>query len=343
MKVIQVGIGGMGNTWLKTVQASLEVSYSGFVEVDKNIARQQAEQYGLDPSLIFDSLDQAIKAVPADGIIDVTPPRFHREVSLTALGTGIPVLSEKPLSDSLTSAQDIVRKANETGVLHMVTQNYRYTVQAQTIKSVLASGEMGRVGSVAVQFFKGPHFGGFREEMPYPLIIDMAIHHFDMMRFFLGSDAQTVYGRSWNPPWSWYKGDASAGVTLEFEGGMVVSYNGSWCSPGKETPWNANWRFECENGVLLLEEDQVYKQIRRNSMHDLGGYKQYDNDPLTLVEPVQLARTAQAYLLHEFYEAVTEGKRPATTCQDNIKSLTIVFNTVQSFETNTSVRFGEIL
>ena len=32
MKVIQVGIGGMGNTWLKTVQASSEVEYAGFLD-----------------------------------------------------------------------------------------------------------------------------------------------------------------------------------------------------------------------------------------------------------------------------------------------------------------------
>jgi predicted dehydrogenase len=341
VKVIQVGIGGMGNTWLKTVQASSEVEFSGFVEVNKAIAAQQAERYGLDPSIIFTSLDQALAAVPADGIIDVTPPRFHRDVSLAALEAGIPVLSEKPLSDTLAGAQDIVRKANETGVLHMVTQNYRYTVQAQTLKSVLASGELGQVGSVSVQFFKGPHFGGFREEMPYPLIIDMAIHHFDMMRFFLGCDPSSVYGRSWNPPWSWYRGDASAAVTLQFGGDVVVSYTGSWCSTGKETPWNADWRFECENGVLVLQDDQVYRQLRRDTLQDRGGYRQYENAELTLVKPVEPPYITQAYLLHEFYEAVTRGMQPATTCQDNIKSLAIVFNTVKSFETGTPIRFAE--
>ncbi len=339
MKVIQVGIGGMGNTWLKTVQASPDVEYAGFVEVNQAIAHQQAEQYHLDPTLIFESLDQALKAVPTDGIIDVTPPRFHREVSLAALSAGVPVLSEKPLSDTLSTAQDIVRKADETGVLHMVTQNYRYTAQAQTVKSVLNSGELGKVGTVTVNFFKGPHFGGFRDEMPHPLIIDMAIHHFDMMRFFLGSEPLTVFGQSWNPPWSWYKGDASAALTLQFGGGTVVSYNGSWCSTGKETPWNAHWRFDCENGVLLLEEDQVYKHVRRSSTQDRGGYAEYDNESRTLVAPVEMTRTPQAYLLHEFYQAVTEGRSVATTCQDNIKSLAIVFNTIQSFETKALVHF----
>jgi len=44
-------------------------------------------------------------------------------------------------------------------------------------------------------------------------------------------------------------------------------------------------------------------------------------------------RSGQAYLLHEFQTAVMQGKPPVTTCQDNIKSLGIVFDVVESFET----------
>jgi predicted dehydrogenase len=324
MRVIQVGIGGMGNAWLRAVLASPEVEYAGFVEINPTIAREQVEKYGLDPSLIFPTLREALAAVKADGVIDVTPPRFHREVSLTALEAGVPVLSEKPLADTLEAAWDIVRKANETGVLHMVAQNYRYSVPAQTLKQVISSREMGRIGAVTVEFFKGPHFGGFREEMPYPLIIDMSIHHFDMMRFFLDSDPVSVFGRSWNPPWSWFKGDASASVILEFANEVMVSYNGSWCSTGRETSWNGNWRFECEKGVIALEGDQVYTQLMGREV--------------VFVEPVEQQYVAQSYLLHEFYEAVVQGKRPATTCQDNIKSLAIVFDAIKSFETGCLVR-----
>ena len=51
-----------------------------------------------------------------------------------------------------------------------------------------------------------------------------------------------------------------------------------------------------------------------------------------------MERQAQAYLLHEFYEAVKTGKAPVTTCQDNIKSLGIVFDVVQSFATGGAIR-----
>lgn len=324
INVIQVGMGGMGNAWLRTVLDSADVTYAGFVEVNEAIADAQSQQYGLSDVPVFRTLAEALRAVSADGVINVTPPQFHKAISIEALEAGLPVLSEKPLAQSWQEAVDIVDAANRTGVLHVVTQNYRYRPPIQTVKRILSAGELGAVGAVVVDFFKGPHFGGFREEMPYPLIIDMSIHHFDLMRFFLGSDPVSVFGRSWNPPWSWFGGDASAAVSFAFQDGVHVSYNGSWCSQGRETTWNANWRFECAEGVVSLVDDQVYTQVP-------GG------EP-THVEPIAMAHTDQAYLLHEFHSAVTTGAAPATTCQDNIRSLGMVFDTIRSFETGQIVQ-----
>ncbi len=321
MKVVQVGIGGMGNVWMQTVHDSAEVEHAGFVEVNDAVIDAQVAKYGVDRSLVFRTLDEALAAVQTDAVIDVTPPQFHREVSIRALEAGIPVLSEKPLAPTPADAQAIVDAANRSGVLHMVTQNYRYSTAAQTLKKALDPAVMGEIGAVTVEFFKGPHFGGFREKMAYPLVIDMSIHHFDMLRFFLGADPVSVFGRSWNPPWSWFDGDASASALIEFAGGMTVSYTGSWCATGRETPWNGDWRFDCANGVVVLSSDQVWVYPRMA-----------DEAPRQL-EPVAMSRVSQAYLLHEFYEAVTAGIAPATTCQDNIKSLGIVFGVVESFRT----------
>ena len=335
MKVIQVGIGGMGAAWLSAVTNSSDVEYAGFVEVNDTIASQQVEKWGLDGSVIFKTLEDALANVEADGVINVTPPQFHKPVSITALEAGVPVLSEKPLADTRAAAQEIVDKANETGVLHMVAQNYRYRSATQTLKAALDSGICGRVGAAAVEFYKGPHFGGFRDEMDYPLIIDMSIHHFDLMRFFLDSDPTAIFGRSWNPPWSWYKGDASAAVVLDFANGATVNYNGSWCSHSRSTNWNANWRFECEWGVVMMVDDAVTIQtLDPDGAPD--GIMEAVAEPFAF-DAVSIQRESQEYLLDEFYQAVMHGKPPVTTCQDNIKSLGIVFDIVRSFESGATI------
>lgn len=316
IKLIQVGIGGMGNTWLNAVAASDEADYAALVEINPATAAAQAEKHGLDRRRIYGSLEEALAAVKADGVIVVTPPQTHRAISVAAMRAGLPVLSEKPLADTREAAEEIVRVSRETGVLHMVAQNYRYSAPVQTLKQVLDSGDLGPVGAVTVRFFRGPHFGGFRETMPYPLIVDMSIHHFDMLRFFLGSDPVRLSGRSWNPAWSWFQGDASASVIIEFDQ-VVATYTGSWCAQSGDTPWNGNWRFDCAQGVVTLEEDHVWVQPHAGLREEA---------PL-----LALPRTAQPYLLHEYVTAITTGHPPVTTCFDNIFSLQIVLDAIAAF------------
>ena len=337
MKVIQVGIGGMGNTWLGAVQRSPQVDFAGFVEIDEEIARAQADAYHLNRSLIFKSLPAALEAVEADALINVTPPGIHRGICVAALEAGLPVLTEKPLAGNLADARAIAAAADATGVLCSVAQNYRYRPLTQTIKAILASGELGAVAALRAEFFRGPHFGGFREEMPQPLIIDMSIHHFDLMRLFLDGDAVSISARSWNPPWSWFAGDASAAAQIEFEDGSQASYTGSWCSQAMETSWNADWRFECERGVLLAQDDRLFAQ-RLLSVNEGERGMSSVHDEKREVPLVSMEREGQDYLLQEFFEAVTTGASTATTAQDNIHTMEFVFGVVEACDSGKTVR-----
>lgn len=329
MKVIQVGIGGMGNTWLNAVLQSPQVEFAGFVEIDNEIARAQSEAYNLDRALIFQSLPEALEAVEADAVINVTPPEFHREICVSAMEAGAPVLTEKPLAGNLDDARAIVETANATGILCSVAQNYRYRTLTQTIKAILAGGELGAVAALRCEFFRGPHFGGFREEMRHPLIIDMSIHHFDLMRLFLDSDAVSIAARSWNPPWSWFDGDASAAAQIEFANGAQASYIGSWCSQAMETSWNANWRFECERGVLLVEDDRITAQqlisVNEGARGLASAHAEIREVPLIGMECEN-----QDFLLREFFEAVMRGEPVVTTAQDNIHTMEFVFGVVKA-------------
>ena len=329
MRVIQVGIGGMGNTWLGAVQRSPQVEFAGVVEIDDEIARAQAAAYHLDPALVFQAMPEALETVEADAVINVTPPEVHREICIGALEAGLPVLTEKPLAGNLEDARAIVAAADATGVDCIVAQNYRYRPLTQTIKAILASGELGAVAAVRCEFYRGPHFGGFREEMPHPLIIDMSIHHFDLMRFFLGSDAMAIRARSWNPPWSWFAGDASAAALIEFGNGVQASYTGSWCSQALETSWNADWRFECERGVLLAQDDRLYAQRLLSVKEGARGLASAHDDKRE-IPLVSMEREGQDYLLQEFLEAVTTGAATATTAQDNIHTMEFVFGVVEA-------------
>mgnify|MGYP001161549212 FL=1 len=321
--IIQVGVGGMGSVWVETVQNAQAVTHVALVDTNAEVLRAQAQRCGLDASHCYTGLAAALQRESADALINVTPPQFHEAVCCQALEAGLSVLTEKPLSDTMAAARRIVAAAQRTDKTLMVAQNYRYQAFAPTLRRLVSSGEMGAPGQVHVAFAKGPHFGGFREEMDHPLIVDMAIHHFDMLRYFLGADPVAVSGRSWNPSWSWFGGDASTALQFAFEGNIHASYTGSWCSTGAETSWNADWRIECEKGVYLASRDLLYRAPTGEELQPVD------------LDPMPLAR--QDYLLEAFRLAITEGAPPETTGKDNLKSLGMVFGAVRAVSTGENV------
>ena len=154
------------------------------------------------------------------------------------------MLCEKPLAESVSAGLSMIAAAELSGQLLMVSQSRRYWRNLDAFRRRSPSSA-GSASSTAA-FFKAPHFGGFREEMAYPLLIDMAIHQFDLARDLIGNEPVAVYCESYNPGWSWYAGDAAAEAVFEFAGGIRFGFTGSWCSPGMETSWNGAWRVSGE-------------------------------------------------------------------------------------------------
>ena len=199
------------------------------------------------------SLEELFDQVDAQAVLNVTVPAAHASVSTTALRHGLPVLCEKPLAETVSSGLSMIAAAELSGQLLMVSQSRRYWRNLSAFRQQIA--QLGPIGTVDCAFFKAPHFGGFREEMPFPLLIDMAIHQFDLARDLIGSEPVAVYCNSYNPGWSWFAGDAAAQVLFEFAGGSRFSFSGSWCSPGLETSWNGAWRVSGQRGSAVWDGD----------------------------------------------------------------------------------------
>ena len=207
-RMIQVGVGGMGTCWTDRLAESDAWEAVAYVDTNPAHLKAAAARHGLPKSRCFATVGEALRRVKADALLDVTPQRFRRGVCEAAIGAGLHVMSEKPLADNLKNAKAIVACAAKHKRIYMVAQNYRYQPVVQTMKRWVSEGRLGAVGYAGVNFHKGPHFGGFREEMAYPLVLDMSIHHVDMMRCIFDADVASVSAVSTGAPWNW---SASAG------------------------------------------------------------------------------------------------------------------------------------
>lgn len=327
LRLVQVGAGQMGRSWLRTIAASPDARLVGLVDVDGAAARGSAAATGWDDVPMATALDTLLDRVEADAVVNVTIPTAHADVSTTALLRGLPVLCEKPLAESTAVALTIVAAAEAAGRLHMVSQSRRYWNNLVALRPRLA--ELGPLGAVQCSFYKSAHFGGFREEMAHPLLVDMAIHQFDLARNLIGSDPVTVRCDSYNPPWSWFAGDAGATASMVFADGTRFSFSGCWCAPGLETSWNGEWRLSGEHGTARWNGDDA-------PVIQVGG-----GAPETLA--VAAGPQEIAGSLAEFVSVLRSGATPNGEVHDNVMSVAVVEAAVRSADAGEMVEVADVL
>ncbi|MBO0813473.1 MAG: Gfo/Idh/MocA family oxidoreductase [Microlunatus sp.] len=317
----------MGRAWLGAIGRSADAELVGLVDIAPGAAEAALDATGTPAVPTATSLPELLAQVEADAVVNVTIPQAHAEVSIAALLAGLPVLCEKPAANSTAAALSMAAAAEVSGRLMMISQSRRYYGQVVALRELITT--IGGPGLVECSFFKAPHFGGFRDQMAYPLLIDMAIHQFDLARHLIGTEPVTIFCESFNPAWSWYAGDAAASVSTTFAGGTRFAFTGSWCSPGAETSWNGSWRISGPGGTALWDGD-----------HDPTG-ETADGQPIPVTSPDQPREINGS--LAEFIAALRGGPVPDGEVHTNLLSLLMVEAAVRSAETGQRVELAGLL
>ena len=118
----------------------------------------------IDGNLIAFMTYQDLVCDPAVDLIYLSlPNHLHEEWSVRALEQGKHVICEKPLALSANSAMLMLEAAEKHGRLLYENLMYLQHPQHVAVKSLIASGRIGRVLSLHVEFaFPGPPIGDFR-------------------------------------------------------------------------------------------------------------------------------------------------------------------------------------
>jgi len=326
-RIVVVGCGGMANAWVKDAIARENATIVGLVDIKPEFAQAMADRHGLTCG-IYTDLVEAIEKTGANLVFDVSIPSSHFQVCSTALQLGANVFGEKPMAESMADGREIIAISNRMDRNYSVMQNRRYNTQIRALRALLNAGSIGKIGHIGADFFLGPHFGGFREAMDSPLILDMAIHTFDQARFITGADPVSVYCHEFNPPGSWYAGNASAVCIFEMSDGSVFTYRGSWCAEGAPTSWESHWRINGERGTAIWDgKNAPYAEVI-GAGHQSGKFS-YEYERVEASLNWQ-GRSGHEGCFDEMFAALKEGRPAETDCRDNIKSMSMVLGAIDS-------------
>jgi predicted dehydrogenase len=331
IKLIHVGLGHWGFNWARDVLADTDAArVVAYVDRDPAARERAQAELGVPASICFADLNAALSAVDSDAVLVSLPVDLHAATIEEALRAGKHVLTEKPFTPTLAEAATLIRLAEARRLLLMVSQNYRFYPATIAAARLVQSVRLGALRYVKVDFRRNSQLDGHASPgVANPLLVDMAIHHFDLMRMIIGADPFALNCTAWTLPGSSFAGLPAASLTLRFPEGIVVSYRGNWLDLSPPTAWAGEWQMDFERG-------SAFWTARGGNRKNLT-----DQDRLTVRRfggsPIAqrigaLHRPGRAGLLAAFAKAVQTGAPPArfSSARDNIRTLAIAESALRS-------------
>jgi predicted dehydrogenase len=329
LRLLQIGLGGWGRNWVEEVTRDTPgVEPVAWVDLDAATRERAIVDLDLSRERMFGSLEEALQRVAAEAALVVVPLAAHALVTRQALEAGLHVLVEKPFTETLGEARALERLAQDRARVLMVNQNYRWFPAPALARRLLHEGALGHLVACYLDFHF--YFGmGYRYFfLEEPLLGDMAIHHFDALRFVLDDEPLEVSCHSWAEPGMPFAGHPAAVATIRFAKGTVVSYRGSWLTRGPATPYGGHWRLDGTRGTIEFTFRGAFEDretLDRLTLHRPG-------EPPEAVRLPGMRCKDRTGALDAFARWIREDEPPegASTATDNLKSLALMYAAIRS-------------
>lgn len=332
-KIIHLGLGHWGRDWAQFIVPTVPtVETVAWVDSSPEAQSLAQAKLGLDAARCFPSLEAALAEVDADAVVAPVILPAHGPVIEAAAKAGKHVLIEKPFAATVAEAARLTTLAADAGIILHVSQNYRFYPAPMTAYRLINERHLGDVLSVDIEFNKyipETTYG----DVPDILLVDMAIHHWDMLRMLVPGVAQKAAFWTRNPPGSPFVADAAATGMIKFNSeianGVVATYRGNQLARFAETTWAGNWRIECEDGVISFVS-RARGQVRsakddRLTVAKAGGAP--EEWPLETVEHFGRAGTLNAFALAVQGKPIPDF---VATAADNQATIALMEAIVQS-------------
>jgi len=184
-----VGVGAMGKNHARVCSEIPEADLVAVVDENQSLAETAARLHG---ATAYQDYKKMLKGDKPEAVIVAVPTQAHHRVVSDLLKAGCNVLVEKPIAATIEEAREIVELAEELDLVLMVGHIERYNPAIIELKRRLDAGELGRAFQIHARRL-GPFPARIRD---VGVVVDLATHDLDIMRFLTGSEVVRVYAEA---------------------------------------------------------------------------------------------------------------------------------------------------
>ncbi len=132
---------------------------AGALSSDPEKARTRGEEWFLPIERCYGSFEdmastEAGRADGVDAVMITTPNHVHHEAAKAFLGAGIDILCDKPLTNEVGEAEELVDLAEETGCVFGVSYTMSFFPMIRQAREIVADGGIGRINQIHVEFMQ---------------------------------------------------------------------------------------------------------------------------------------------------------------------------------------------
>jgi D-apiose dehydrogenase len=287
-----------------------------------------------DPLAMFDNES-------LDFVDIVSAIESHEPLVLEAARRRIPVICQKPLADDLETSRRMVLACTESRTPLFVHENFRWQAPMMAAQKVIASGRLGRVIRMRLDFISGfPVFDNqpALKKLPRMILADAGVHILDLARF-LGGEARSVYCRTQKVHRE-IAGEDVATVCLDMKDGATVVANLAYAgTPLQHESFPQTLLFvEGEQGSLTMKPDydlRVTTSAGTESRQVAPTMYPWINPAYAVVQS-SIVPCNESFLRTLNGQSLAETR--ATTGVDNYETLRLVFAAYESAKTGSVIR-----
>ena len=271
----------------------------------------------------YEDLSELLERERPDVLLAAPIIAAHAWAVELGLEAGCHVLVEKPFTAELADAVRLTALARDRGLKLGVVQNWRTRSAGEALHRAVADGLVGEVSHIFFRYLRDrekPHLPDYLFDEEDPLLYAMGIHHLDLFRYVLGQEVVRVSGHAARPAWSRYRTQSINQLWLETDGGVVISYVGTFSSRNSHIP-QESLQVEGELGTLCNDSQFLEPPLILSRR---------DEEPVDLLADLEPRdekgqyEVADRAILTNFHAAVTAGADLIAPADDNLGTLAVL-------------------
>ncbi len=319
LKMGVIGVGHMGQYHVNVLTTLRTHKVVGIYDIDQRKCQQISNKYEVKK---FSHIDKMLEQV--DAVTIAVPTKNHYEYTRRALESGCHVLVEKPITETVEQAEELVKLADEQG-------------------KILQVGHVERFNGAVIELHKivtDPLLIEARRLSPFTpriqdvgVVLDILIHDLDIVLNLVKSSITSIssMGRSIESPY-----EDIAMINITFQNNCIANLIASRVSQKKERTLTIT---QNQNLIFLNYANQDIEIYRQAASAYLMTYEEVKYSQECFVEKLYIHKENPLKGEHKhFYECIVEGKKPIVSNHKDIEILSISLQTIQAIKNNSDIK-----